>query len=283
VPYDNTNGYFQSTIAEIEQSYINKINEEFDANYTLETFKGSGFWRVFSASILKDKEIDNAIASLLVFVGEKIDSLADSFFKSQLGLVSGIQKALMSLEGIIKDVNIYNPVTLDEWRGKIAIAIEYESADLENNRNANDKIANAIINSIGAGIHTDSNNYDKSYLGVLESNSQVFTLFWKVAILTPVFLKFTYKQLAGTIIPTDEEIRAKLIENLSNYNFGNLFTPQYYVDLCSFPAFRDIKLEYSFDGKNFQSTEITPDFWVKYQFINDSTHIVIEDGEVNAK
>jgi hypothetical protein len=302
MPFDKTKGYVPTSINEIQDSYKNNFNATFGASYTSQSFQGSGFWRVALPSILKDKEIDNALVDLLAYVNEKIKGISDALLTNQVGLLGGLKTALLSLKTIVRDVSVQTPMQNPEFEGKIAIAIDYVEGIDPQSESVQSAIADAIINNIGAGIHTDEQTSDVQTKGTLASTNQALDVFYKNSVAKNVYLKLSYKKHYGVALPSNEEIIETLLLNLKAYPFGGLFTPSLYVNLASFDYFRQATLSYAFENQTYnqevftdestkgvnpiplpisfeyQSAEITPLYYEKYVF--SKQNIVIENSEV---
>lgn len=270
MPYDPKVGWSTTTIDAITTHLMNSLNSEFGFDYTLETFKGTMWWRVLQPSIIQAYTSEANRSLLMDLIVSEVGKITGEIELNSSGLVQGIKKALMDIS-FITNVGFGLPSNPEIGAGKIGIGIEYvEGVDEIEIENQKQEIANAIVqNGTGAGILTFQKEGFISKEGLL-TNNQPFLVSWGKIQPKKIYLKMTYDIRQGGLIPAEIELKKILKDTIAeSYFIGGYFNPYIIATSSNFSFFAFSKLEYSFDGNSYSVNKILTEYLEKWTFADE--------------
>lgn len=241
-------GYVPVTFDSMMEYIRIGLNAQFNTGYTVDTFIGSNHYKYFYVLVQRALENENKAAEI--------------FAKLQLYISTTnerIQRPSVSLPGIIDSFTAkgytvaVRPSDLTE-AGHIEITVDVDDT-APDYASKKTEIALLISQFVVAGIITDGT--EVTTLGL--SNGQFFDFKFRLPYRSPTLLRLTVEKSLNhiTTIPSDEDIRLQLFENIkARYRLGWNFEPQRYFTQVDAPWAGDILLEWSIDDGATWSSEV---------------------------
>lgn len=251
--YSQENGYVPLAIDTLLSNFMDGINDQFNTEYTWETFQGTNHYKYFYAlaqelhkNEVKTSEIFLKLTQYFLIINARISRpvvTAPGIYEKMLGqgyLVS--QKPMVEADA-----------------GKIHICVDVdETADdyAETKVDICQKLSGVIVGgvvSIGDQEET-----------IVLSNGQSFDYKYALPDRIPTILRLTITTSENNmvLIGDPSETKLKLLANIvSRYRLGLNFEPQKYFSLSDAPWASEILLEWSVDdGDNWSSDVFDADF-----------------------
>jgi len=251
--YAQENGYTPRTFTAVMSAIRTELNNQFNTNYTEESFVGTAFYKYFYALVQELIGNETRTAEVFAKVQEYISTtnariqrpsvslpgIVDSFALN--GYVASVKKNIVDDAGTISVC-----VNVDET------ADDYATTRLE--------ICNFLKDFIAAALVTLGTEEEEIVL----SNGQAFDFKYSLPDKTPIILRLTITVSTNTAlpVPSDEVIRQTLFENINaRYRLGWNFEPDRYFTQTDAPYAALIVLEYSVDdGDNWTDAIFTAAF-----------------------
>lgn len=237
--FSSENGYVPITFDSMMDLIRQGINVQFNMTFTPETFVGTNYYKYFYT--LVQRVVENQTKASEIFL--KLQSyIAETNAR--------IQRPSVSLPGLIDSfeskgyvISLKPMSESDRGAVNICVLVDPDADDFPEKRleictNIKDFVCAGVLSY---GDHTES---------ILLSNGQAFEFSFYEPVRTPVKLMLTLTLSDNYVmaIPTDEEIRISLFENIQErYRLGWDFEPQRYFTQEDAPWAATIKLEYSDD------------------------------------
>lgn len=252
-------GYIPSSFEEVISFIREGINTQFETSYTEETFVGTS-WYKYAYQIAQRVEQGEIKTS-------------EIFQKLQLyiqGTNERIQRPSVSHPGIIEAfeangyvVSVKPPLEADAGKIFICALLDDEAEDYEDDKLA---VATLIKDFVAGGIVSMGSEVTPITL----SNGQEFDFKFNLPERTPILLRLTGTKSRNHIvaIPTDEELRQKVFDNVNaRYRLGWDFEPERYFGVSDALWANDVTLEWSDDdGANWHPEVSALDYTDLYTF-----------------
>jgi len=238
-------GYTPDTFETIMSFVREGVNTQFGTSYTEETFVGTN-WYKYAYQIVqriqqgevKTSEIFQKLQQYIALTNERIQRPSVSF--------PGLIESFDSQDFI---ASVKPPAEADA--GKIFICVLLDDADPDyGTGNANDeklKVATLISEYVAAGMVT----MGSEVTAITLSNGQEFDFKFDLPDKTPILLRLTATKSRNQVltVPSDEEIRQKIFENVNaRYRLGWDFEPERYYGVSDALWANDVTLEWSDDA-----------------------------------
>ena len=280
MPYNSEQIYVSRTFNEIEIALLQKFNTTFSENYSLEDFRGTGYYKTIypMLRLLQQFEEDNSsilTALLNYFQTKKIYNIVNTF-----STITGFELSLEQLKqsGVITDYSFGTNATDEQIPlGKIGLSLDY--VDTLENKEA---IKKWIIDKCGfVGWHKDNTMFKEQVrvitrLGHGEHVVNVHNIETK-EMRVKVFYKL---DPSVRIKMSPSEITNQIVLNFNKLiNSGSKFA--IYTLKEGLYGFKEVKLTVSLDGSTYLEDEyfvITKKFYEKI-IINKEIEFI--DGDVS--
>lgn len=261
--YSLENGYTPMTF-ETAMDYVRQgVNAQFQTEYTVDSFKGSGFYKMFYAPV--QEIIKQDIKTSEIFL-----KLQDYFRTTN----ERISRPVSTPVGLIDKFAEYDilvsvkPVTSLE-AGMIFVCADVDNTD-PNYADTKLLICTILKDSTAIGNPTQGTEVETLVL----TNGQSFDYKFNLPTRTETLIRLTVttSQNNRAVIASPEDIRFKVLQNITErYRLGLNFEPQKYYDIDDAPWASEILLEYSIDDG------VTWDSQVAVLEYNELMTIALED------
>lgn len=239
--YSIENGYTPRNYDEILENCVNVVNEQFETDYTPQTFVGTNLWKYFYGFIQEIMTVENNIAMLSVKLQDYIRTQNEELIIPRSS-PDGIVQALEDELGLIASVK---PTELAD-AGYIYLAVDVDNT-AEDYAETKDKIFKVLAKYMGAGLF-----YVGSETGyVTEKNGQQFQYAYSLPTETALQVKIQVKISDNTteFIETPTKIKERFLENFNKmYRLGYDFEPDIYLCRDDLNFASEIKISYLDDG-----------------------------------
>jgi hypothetical protein len=271
MPYNNHN-YTPAAFQGILDIVIQQWNSEFGTDYDAKTFEGTNAYRfayVFIQTLLTTEASIAEIYTKLQDYFDYINAIIKTPTTTNVGLVD-----LFKLEGF--EASIRDNTAAQAGKVGIAINVDISKEDYPEKKL---KILTLIKDNTIAGIYCDGTQEGQLQL----SNGQVKTFRFTPAVKIPtqIQLNVTYARGSNYARETSEEVKEKLLLNLSVlYGLGQDFAPEKYFEINrDAPYAVNIELAYknSKTSNSFVNTIYYSDFTELFTF--DAANITVNFNE----
>lgn len=220
--YTITNGYIPRDYTTILQECVNIINEQFETNYTLQTFEGTNLWKFVYAIIQEIMTVENNIAELSAKLQDYIRTQNEALIipRSSPDGITQTLKDELGLEASVKP-------TESNDAGRVFIAVDVDNT-AEDYAATKQKICNIFARDMGAGLYYGGTET----AAVTEINGQQFYYAYVLPTAVPLSVKIQVKVSDNTtnFVETPTQIKEKFLENFKKmYRLGYDFEPSIYL------------------------------------------------------
>lgn len=265
--YNSENGYTPLTFNQVMEQLMVGVNNQFNTNYTMETFVGTN-WYKYMYSIAQ-KIVEGEVKT------------SEIFYKMQQYIEltnQKIQRPSVSNPGIIDSFLSQGFIaSVKPSPGELLICVDVDD-DAEDYATTKSKICHLIKDYVAAGIVADGQESGGQYELITLSNGQSFNFGFYLPNEIPVIFKatFTVSDNNLLVVPDDETIRQEIHDRIKGYyKLGLDFEPQRYVNLGYYPWAATAILEWSDDdGANWYSTVYEADYDDKFTFNLEDIQVV---------
>lgn len=239
--YSIENGYTPRSYDEILEKCVNVVNEQFETDYTTQTFTGTNLWKFMYAIIQEIMTVENNIAELSVKIQDYIRTQNEELIipRSSPDGITQILKDELGLTASVKP-------TTDEDAGHIYIAVDVDNT-ADNYAETKQKILNLLSENMGAGLY-----YEGTETGtVTELNGQQFSYAYSLPTEVPLTVKIqvTVSDNTTQFIETPSVIKEKFLKNFNDlYRLGYDFEPSIYLCRDDLKFASEIKISYLSGG-----------------------------------
>lgn len=241
------NGYTPATFDDIMDAVRLGINLQFGTSFTVENFVGTNWYKYFYALVQKVIENETKTSEIFLRLQEYIATTN-----------ARIQRPSVSLPGLIDSfesegyvASVKRMIEADAGQVSICINTDSDAVDYAATKLA---LCELIRDYVCAGVITNGTETESLVL----SNGQSFDFSFFLPDPTPVILRLglTVSENQVAVIPTDEEIRLAVFDNINaRYRLGWDFEPQRYFTAEDASWAATILLEWSSDaGGSWHST-----------------------------
>jgi hypothetical protein len=262
-------GYIPKTIDEVISEIRVKINEEFETDYTEETFLGTNWYRFAYAVSQKIVAGEVRTSEIFLFLQQYIAQTNEAIQEPSV-TYAGMIKALEDA-GFVPSIR---PAGVIEHAGTLGVCVDLDS-EADDYDEKSQEVADLIGKWHVAGVFLIG---DVEKIHTI-SNGQSIPIKFALPNRIPVLLKLTITKSLNTLqsVPTDTEIRQKVWENLlERYRLGLNFEPQRYYGHDDAPWAGEILLEYSDDdGANWESEIFLASYVDLFEFGLEDIAVVV--------
>jgi hypothetical protein len=246
--YSQNNGYTPVDFNTIMSAVREGINTQFNTEFTVESFVGTGWYKYAYAIVQKVQENEIKTSEIFAKLQEYFTITNEQIQRPSVSN-PGIIEAFQS-EGFVTAVK--KPIEADA--GKIAICVDTDDTDPDYPA-VRLQICTLIMTFVAAGIVSTGTEVESIAL----SNGQSFDFKFDLPDVIPVKFRLTLKKSANTTlsVPSDEAIRGVLFDNFNTrYRLGYDLEPQrYFTSTTDAPWASQITLEWTDDdGLNWYTT-----------------------------
>lgn len=236
-------GYTPLTIEEIISQFRVGINDQFDTEYTVESFIGTNHYKWFypiaqraSANEIKTSEIFAYIQQYITVTNQRIQRPV----ATSPGLIENFEAAdwIASLKA---------PIEADAGKIYVCVDVDETDPDYDAGENWRLEINTIIKDSTAAGIVSMGTEIDTIVL----SNGQPFDFKFNLPDREQpdVRLTLTLSDNNQVVVGSPESVKEKLIANIAEkYRLGKDFEPQRYFTTADAPWTSKVLLEYDIGG-----------------------------------
>lgn len=241
-------GYTPLTIEAILHEIMLEINEQFNTDYTDETFLGTN-WYKYSYVIAQKIQLNEIKTSEIFSYLQQYFAVTNESIQRPVATAPGIIE-LFQREGFV--ASLKPPEVGDA--GKIYICVDtdddaddYDDVKLAINTLIKDSVAQGIVSQ-----GTESST-------IVLSNGQNFDYKFNLPDVTEPLLRLTLTLSDNNqvVIATPEAVKQLLIDNIeAKYRLGRDFEPQRYFTTADAPWTSEVLLEWSDDAGSSWSNDI---------------------------
>ena len=249
--YTITNGYSPRDYETILAECVEIVNQEFNTNYTTQSFVGTNLWKFLYTTIQGLMTVENNIAELGVKLQDYIRTQNEELIIPRSS-PDGIMQIIKDELGLVSSIK---PVDLAANAGLIYLAVDVDNQS-EDYADRKQQIFNLLHENMGAGLF-----YQGTETGsVTASNGQSFNYAFELPDNIPLKVNIEIRVSDNTtlFIETPAKIKEKFMANFAElYKLGYDFEPQ--IFLCrdrDLPFASEIEISYSEDGGLNYTTDI---------------------------
>lgn len=266
--YAQENGYTPMTFNEIMNRLREKLNIDFNKDYTEQSFVGTNWYKCFYGQVQIMQENEIKTSEIFAKLSQYIDQ---TNMKIQRPSVSypGMIEAFES-RGFL--ISLKKMVIEDAGTISICVAVDNTATDYPEKKT---EIAHLINLFVAGGIISQGTEVEDIVL----SNGQTFEFKFFLPNPIPIKLRATLKISENNLqaVPDDETLRHLIFDNINErYKMGLDFEPQRYLNFCDATWASTVLLEYSLDnGSNWSSSVYASAFQDLFTFTLNDIAVII--------
>lgn len=245
------NGYSPRSYETILTEAVQVVNQEFNTNYTNQSFVGTDLWKFLYATIQGLMTVENNIAELGVKLQDYIRTQNEQLIIPRSS-VDGIMQAIKDELGLVSSIK---PVESENDAGYIDIAVDVDNT-ASDYAEKKQQILEILHKYMTAGLFYNGNESGT----VTASNGQEFTYNYSLpnAIALKVKVQVKVSENNNLFVETPNVIKDKFLKNFKElYRFGFDFEPQQFLNISrDLPFASEITTQYSTNGGSSWSTAI---------------------------
>lgn len=264
--FSQENGYVPSTIEALMSVIRENINEQFETEYTAESFIGTNWYKYFYALLqrVQENEVKTAevFANLQTYI-ELVNARISRPVTTPQGLIDKLEA-----EGFTASVK--PPEDADA--GKLYVCVDLDDEDEEYDEDKL-QVCTILKDSVVGGIVTQGDEVETIVL----TNGQSFDYKFALPNRLETFLRLTVTLSENNqdLILSPEEVKQILLDNIAErYRLGKNFEPQRYFSIEDAPWAESVLLEYSFDEMAYEDAVYDADFDELFEILLENIELV---------